>query len=101
MNNTGIKRLLPESTRLWLYDARWAIAMMHARRFRRDLDATNRMLFDNVLAPPLNAKSAVSLQYPEAFWRTTGADVRRAVMAVEHRRKPTDDKWDDWASKQW
>ena len=66
----------------WLEDFRWAMNVMRARRWRRELAFSRRVAFDDALRRPL--RGAV-IAYPDAFYYVTIDDLCRAM---EESAKP-------------
>lgn len=69
----------------WAADFRWAMNMMHVRRFRRTLGFEARIRFDNALRPkPSRLRpqpDPVVIDYPDAPYHITVDDVLRAMHA--------------------
>lgn len=88
----------------WLADFRWAMNMMRARRFRREIGFAQRIRFDAAFRPRL-ASSLVRAQgvkagdpvridvidYPDAPYHITVDDLIRGIRAAAtypYERKP-------------
>jgi len=80
----------------WLSDVRWALNMVHARRFRRKLGFGGRIRFDDALRPRLNTDGLYGanerpdrvevISYPDALYHAKNADVIRAMHASQEKR---------------
>jgi len=70
----------------WMADFRWAMNVMHARRFRRHLLFSQRVKFDDAMRPSVEKRhpqhEPAIIAYPDAFYRVTVDDVIRAMRAA-------------------
>ena len=82
IQTTGLRWLIAFSQ--WIEDRRWAANMVCARRDRRRLKASQKLVFDNVLRPRCAPGLWIAevWPYPDAIYEITARDVGRAMIAA-------------------
>lgn len=68
-----------------LDDLRWALLMLHLRRYRRQLSFSSRRRLDEVLLRPTPDGKQTFVDYPDAFYEMTPADLERATRGSVRR----------------
>lgn len=66
--------------RQFMSDLRWAMNMIRARRYRRNVGFGERARFDNALRPRLQGERDIVIAYPDAFYHTKIEDLCRAIV---------------------
>lgn len=74
----------------WLADFRWAMNVMRARRWRRELGFGQRIIFDGAFRPRLEKRHPQHepdvIAYPDAFYHITVDDLIRAMETAAEAR---------------
>ena len=72
----------------WLADFRWAMNVMRARRWRRNLSFDARIRFDIAIRPYATRASDgpdLRIMYPDALYHITIDDLTRAMLVAYER----------------
>lgn len=66
----------------WLNDMRWAMNAQRARRIRRELPFSRRLIFDKELRPR-RGDVPVPIAYPDAIYMISIEDLTRAMLCAQ------------------
>jgi hypothetical protein len=63
-------------------DLKWAITVFRARRMRRRMLFSHRLVFDNYVRP--KTSDGATIAYPDAFYHLTAASVDGAIKHMRN-----------------